>query len=390
MTRKGVWDLQDVRDKLLAGDPWEFSQTMYNWGSNPTGSLGHNNRSPSKQGITQLPGAYNQAFNSNGGISIQTKTDKTLWTCGYNTYGALGTNNPSNNHRSSPVQVPGTTWAAVDTGGYNGIATKTDGTLWTWGHNSFGELGQNNKTNYSSPKQVGSGTDWYGTGIQNADQRKIAMASNALAVKTDGTLWAWGQNNWGQLGQNNKTEYSSPRQIGSDTTWSFVSTGYYFCHAIKTDGTLWGWGINPGGQLGLNDNSHRSSPTQIPGTSWSKVQGGLADGACTALRTDGTAWVWGLNYGGCLGQNNLTNYSSPRQIGASHLWRQSQMGHSIWFGIRSDNALWSCGSYFQMPNTNVYRSSPVQVSSVEWTNDSPLYFKGAGNIIQPNMTPSEL
>ena len=143
------------------------------------------------------------------------------------------------------------------------MATKTDGTLWMWGRNDYGSLGHNNRTHYSSPTQV-PGTTW--------SEGHTSTRENALAVKTDGTLWGWGRNEQGQLALNNTTQYSSPTQIPG-TTWSTKNYrisgdgGEKQAFAIKTDGTLWAWGGGPG-RLGLGDNNKRSSPTQIPGTTW--------------------------------------------------------------------------------------------------------------------------
>ena len=142
------------------------------------------------------------------------------------------------------------------------MGLKTDGTLWGWGDNQAkGQLGQSGKTEYSSPIQI-PGTTW----------KSISSgAYNAYATKTDGTLWSWGYNNHGQLGQNSRTDYSSPKQIPG-TTWDLVrGTGYYNVCATKTDGTLWTWGRNTGGALGQNQpvSSARSSPVQVPGATWS-------------------------------------------------------------------------------------------------------------------------
>ena len=123
-------------------------------------------------------------------------------------------------------------------------------------------MGHSNKSNYSSPEQI-NGTTWSGSGYGIAGGSLMAYA-----IKTDGTLWSWGYNTWGALGQNNRTEYSSPRQVGSDTTWSKVTSRGRSVYAIKTDGTAWAWGKNEYGQLGVPSigTGHRSSPDQIPGT----------------------------------------------------------------------------------------------------------------------------
>ena len=205
------------------------------------------------------------------------------------------------------------------------MAVKTDGTFWTWGENNKGQLGHNNKTQYSSPRQV-PGSTWTG---------KISINTNKCgAIKSDGTLWTWGDNDQGVLGHNNAGEpqsYSSPKQIPG-TTWNRISghsqavdnAGSNFL-ATKTDGTLWAWGAQGDfGCLGLNQGpggpsaGSRSSPTQVgTDTNWSLTEDPFADsfGACH-VKNDGTFWVWGGNDEGRLGFNTPSNtrYSSPTQL----------------------------------------------------------------------------
>ena len=238
-------------------------------------------------------------------------SDGTLWASGTNNFGQLGQGHTTN--RSSPVQIGAlTTWAEVCGGEQNmAMAVKTDGTLWSWGANSAGQLGLGNTTNYSSPKQVGALATW---------SKVTAIGSASLSLKTDGTLWAWGYNAQGQLGQGNTTNTSSPVQVGGLTNWSAIANsvgGSVF--ALKTDGTLWAWGGNPYGELGTNNTTYYSSPVQIGAlTTWSKVAGGSRTGQ--AIKTDGTLWTWGRNASGQLGQGNTTDYSSPVQIGALTTW----------------------------------------------------------------------
>ena len=153
------------------------------------------------------------------------------------------------------------------------MAIKTDGTLWGWGYNLQGHLGMHSPVaqaaKVSSPVQVGSDTNW--------SDVHLTSYYGATGLKTDGTLWAWGFNNWGQLGQNNKVAYSSPVQIPG-TNWDEWNINYYTSVATKTDGTLWAWGFGSKGQLGLNQSGNAanlSSPTQIPGTTWHIARGGL-------------------------------------------------------------------------------------------------------------------
>ena len=218
---------------------------------------------------------------------------------------------------SSPVQIPGTNWDTrnqkIAAGYYSHFAIKTNGTLWSWGYTKQGQLGLNQSDagggveHISSPTQIGSGTDWKKVGS--------AWYSNAAAIKTDGTLWQWGLNGYGQIGNNTRNiNYSSPIQIPG-TTWSKLAHGhsiYYANAAIKTDGTLWMWGYNENGELGQNSRDERSSPVQVPGTNWDEVS---CSSYCTlASKTDGTLWSWGWNNAGQLGHNSVVQVSSPVQI----------------------------------------------------------------------------
>jgi len=145
------------------------------------------------------------------------------------------------------------------------IAIKTDGTFWSWGRNLEGQLGLNNRTNYSSPKQVGALTNW----------SKLATNGNGFmsaVIKTDGTLWMWGDSINGALGLGNLTYYSSPKQVGSLTSWLQVSCGAYVTLAIQTNGTLWSWGGSITGSSGLGTITYYSSPKQVGSlTSWSSI-----------------------------------------------------------------------------------------------------------------------
>ena len=195
------------------------------------------------------------------------KTDGTMWGWGYGGYGTLGINGNIPTYFSSPVQIPGTTWKTISVSPYVTMATKTDGTLWSWGYGGYGSLGHD-KAQKSSPIQI-PGTTW-----ANGKGKMAHGMSNAWAIKTDGTLWAWGWNYYGALGQNQQgipTSYSSPVQIPG-TTWDVISVQGYTALARKTDGTLWAWGYGDNGGIGNDSNAHRSSPTQIgTDTDWTKI-----------------------------------------------------------------------------------------------------------------------
>ena len=291
-----------------------------------------------------------------------------LWGWGRNQYGSLGLSDTT--QRSSPTQVPGLLWSSVNTqaGGVSehAGATRNDGTLWTMGRNTYGALGLNNTTDYNSPRQV-PGTTWVGDPV-------ISTFASQFR-KSDGTLWVCGSNTQGELGQNNTTAYSSPKQIPG-TTWAsgrnkgLISEVHMV--AVKTDGTLWSWGKNQYGQLGLNQDysGQCSSPTQIPGTTWNAVSGSR-DGWNIATKTDGTMWAWGKNDSGILGHNNTTNYSSPKQIPGTTWSTKFAAGRNV-LAVKTDGTLWAWGSnYFGALGQNTQgdnRSSPIQITGTTWSD----------------------
>ena len=254
---------------------------------------------------------------------LATKTDGTLWAWGVLNDGVLGLNQGGNASLSSPTQVgTDTTWAitkgSIAAVKYASVAIKANGTLWSWGQNQEGQMGfgdQPQTFRRSSPVQVGTDTTWKTVA---GDQWGSFVAS-----KTDGSLWGWGANFQGGLGLNvggPSASRSSPTRIGTDTTWSgAINIGNSATMATKTDGTLWVWGYNTGvGVLGLSDTARRSSPCQLPGTDWDK-DGDMMTLASTtygraAVKTDGSLWAWGENELGQLGLNDKTPDSSPRQI----------------------------------------------------------------------------
>ena len=258
--------------------------------------------------------------------ALAIKTDGTLWAWGFgDSFGVLGLGD-INVSRTSPVQVGAlTNWATVAIGVTAAAAVKTDGTLWAWGRGNYGQLGLGNTTDYSSPKQVGALTNW--------SKVTINEVPGMFAIKTDGTLWTWGNSTYGQLGHGNTTNYSSPKQVGALTNWATLAAGsaQRFMLAVKTDGTLWAWGRGGhSGELGLGNLTNYSSPKQVGAlTNWS-VPGGLRYGSL-AIKTDGTLWSWGRNNAGQGGLGNTTYYSSPKQVGTSTTWTAVAAGadHTI-------------------------------------------------------------
>jgi len=250
--------------------------TLWSWGANGSGQLGHGNLTSfsSPRQVGALTNWLKIASANNNTLAI--KTDGTMWGWGVNDYRQLGDGTISS--RSSPTQVGNFTngWSAVAISNASAVALKTDGTLWTWGAGGSGALGQGNTTNYSFPRQVGALTTWAAI---------AALSSAVIAVKTDGTLWSWGAGTSGQTGLGTVTARSSPVQVGALTTWSKVSAGQgNKCYGIQTDGTLWAWGAGTYGQLGLGNTTNYSSPKQVGSlTTWIAVSAG--QDSCHAIRT---------------------------------------------------------------------------------------------------------
>ena len=300
-----------------------------------------------------------------------------LWSWGRNTFGALGLGNTT--YYSSPKQVGAlTTWATVSGGTSFALAVKTDGTIWSWGRGTGGKLGHNNLTTYSSPKQIGALTTWSKVSAGGG------TAPQSLALKTNGTLWSWGYNSYGQLGLGNITNYSSPKQVGALTTWATVSTGDGFSLATTTSGALWAWGNNNTGQLGLGNTTNYSSPMQVGAlTTWSKVAAGPL--SSFAIKTDGTLWSWGANTNGVLGLGNITVYSSPMQVGALTTWATVTAGSSNFaLAVKTDGTLWSWGynnrGQLGLGNT-LTKSSPNQVGALtNWSKVAASRYGGAQSL----------
>jgi alpha-tubulin suppressor-like RCC1 family protein len=344
---------------------------LFSWGRNEFGQLGVGNTT-NRSSPVQIGALTAWSKISAGQFHIMSiKTDETMWSWGRNNNGQLGLGNTT--AISSPVQVGAlTNWLNVSAARYgiHTIAVKTDGTMWSWGSNAYpgGRLGLGNNTSYSSPKQVGALTNWL----------SVAGGYNhSLATKTNGTLWAWGRNYFGNLGlgqSGNGVDRNSPVQVGALTNWSIVEAGNGVSFAIKTDGTLWAWGNNGLGRLGLADTERRNSPVQIGAlTTWLRVSSG-SYAQTAAIKTDGTLWTWGWNAYAQLGLGNTTSYSSPKQIGALTNWSKVSTGWFHCAASKTDGTLWGWGrnSYGQIgDSTPTNRSSPVQVgAATTWANVS--------------------
>jgi len=350
VTKEYIMDwYPDLVTQLQTPQLWTCGYNLY-------GALGDNTTVHKSSPVTTIAGGTN--WKQVACVVYHTaaiKTDGTLWTWGQNTYAQLGDNTTAN--KSSPVTTVagGTNWKQVACGGFHTVAIKTDGTLWSWGYNTIGQLGDGTKVTKSSPvTTAGGGTNW----------KQVAGGNQyTAAIKTDGTLWSCGYNFFGQLGDGTTINRSSPiTTVAGGTNWKQVACGFGHTAAIKTDGTLWTWGYNPNGQLGVNTTVNKSSPvtTVAGGTNWKQVACGLHT---SAIKTDGTLWTWGYNTYGQLGDNTTVHKSSPvTTVTGGTNWKQVAGAYVHTAAIKTDGTLWSCGYNTRGQlgdNTTVNKSSPV-------------------------------
>jgi alpha-tubulin suppressor-like RCC1 family protein len=346
------------------------SSTGWTWGSNSDGQLGTSNVTNRSSPVREITSSCNWLqLRAGVATSMGLKQDSSLWLWGNNVCGQLGDNTVTS--KSSPVReiTSSTTWCQIGTSFYTMSGVKSDGSLWAWGKNTYGQVGDNTIVNKSSPvREISSSATWCQTS---------PGYSHTAALKTDGTLWGWGNNGTGQLGTCNLSNRSSPvREISSSTNWCQVSAGLYGTLALKTSGTLWGWGSNECGKFGNNSTSNVSSPVQeiSSSTTWCQTSAGFAHSI--ALKTTNTLWAWGCNACGALGDNSTVSRSSPIQEATSATnWCQVTAGFGRSGALTTASTLWmwgnnNCG---QLGNNSTTRSLlPIREisSSSSWSEVS--------------------
>jgi alpha-tubulin suppressor-like RCC1 family protein len=339
--------------------------TLWTWGSGTNGQLGRPQFiSAISTPVTTFAGGNNWAdtptvepedlytLSAGGKHTAAIKTDGTLWTWGDNVYGQLGTNDLFSKITPVTTFSGGTNWKQISCNVYTEatpfgesiFAIKTDGTLWGWGSNgsdNFGRLGINSSININISTPI---TTFAG----GTNWKQVSCKYNHVcAIKTDGTLWVWGTGNFGRLGTNNQSNNLTPvTTFSGGTNWKQVSAGAFHTVAIKTDGTLWTWGINNNRQLGLNtDTANKLTPvtTFAGGTDWKQVSSGINQTA--AVKTDGTLWVWGNGVNGRLGNGIITgNRSTPVTTFAGGTnWKQVSSGNDHTAAVKTDGTLWTWG-----------------------------------------------
>jgi alpha-tubulin suppressor-like RCC1 family protein len=259
-------------------------------------------------GLFVFPGtsrAFSPQIAAGGYHTVVLKEDGTLWAWGSNYHGQLGDGTMI--HRHSPVKVgDDNDWTGVGAGEYHTVALKGDGSLWAWGYNESGQLGDGTRESKNEPFRVGTDNDWVAV---------TAGGWHTLALKSNRTLWAWGLNISGQLGDGTTVSKNTPVSIGTDQDWAVIAAGDSHTVAVKIGGTLWAWGNNGSGQLGIGPTDNKLIPTKVDSaTDWFTAAAG--EYHTLATKQDGSLWGWGDNYYGQLGDGTTEDRYSPVRIGA--------------------------------------------------------------------------
>jgi hypothetical protein len=287
--------------------------TLWAWGRNGNLQLGDGTTAASRRSPVSVVGNFTDWVSAKAGSlhNLGLRANGSLWAWGGNSGGCLGDNTTAN--RNSPVSVVGgiTDWASIGTGSSISFAIRADGTLWAWGGNTVGQLGDNTVTSRLSPVSVVGGfTDW----VQVDGGGTATSNGFALGLRANGTLWAWGINTSGQLGDGTVVSRRSPVSVvGGFTDWVQVGVGILHTLAIRANGSLWAWGSNGEGRLGDNTTANKSSPVSVVGgfTDWVNVDPGIHS---IGVRANGTLWAWGRNPAGGLGDGTITNRNSPVSV----------------------------------------------------------------------------
>ena|GEM_PF-922255 len=374
---------------------------LYAWGENNDYNLGLGDNIVRKVPTRVGAHLYKHVALTYGG-TLLVRNDGTLWTVGANYWGELGIGTPTSANALTQVGSD-TDWKFVSASMVHTFGIKNNGSLYAWGNNGYGALGTGNTTTYRTPQRVGTDTNWK---MVTASNGSLSPGQHTIGLKTDGTLWSWGNNDAGGLGTGtaDSNNHSTPVRVGSESTWIQAVAGRISSYGLKADGTLWSWGRNPYGQLGQGNTNDYYLPTRVGvDTDWKFIAVPSFDYNLIAVKNNGLLYGSGGNSQANLGLGDATQRNSITQIGTG--WRgvlQLYPSPGIISGIKVDAGLgikyrWSTLGWntVQIPtNASVnfkYRTSDdgVSWSDPTWTQSGTTFNSGTtGSVSLSGLTPT--
>jgi alpha-tubulin suppressor-like RCC1 family protein len=327
----------------------------------------------SKHGRLRLPvGKSTPAISLGKRHGLILASDGSLWSWGCDFVGwpVLGLGSFTNNSTSLRRIGHETNWVSIQAGADHNLAIKLDGTLWTWGASVRDRAGRNAKlmTAITAPAPAAPGNDW---------KQAAVGGIHSVALKRNGTLWAWGDNWSGAVGIESTNGSSVPVQVGSATNWIKVWAGICETVAMQSDGSLWYWGENPNPAFKQKE-GQIFVPTRVnPDTNWVDV--GFGVNTVFAIKSDGTLWTWGRQAHVYTGAIDQTQDIIPTRIGTDCDWQSISSSTGWWCNglIKKDGSLWLMDASDENPNGPRSPYKPVQFRRVKFQGDYVAYAGGA-------------
>ncbi|KJB84805.1 hypothetical protein AZ66_28675, partial [Paenibacillus sp. E194] len=327
------YELPEKRASLVVGEKnstyVKADGTLWMWGDNEFGQAGlgtTGGKSSMAMKIANLENVIGVAVGSNHTLALT--QDGRVWSWGYGYYGQLGDKNRTYSTYPTPEKVPNLdSVVAVTAVGDYSMALKKDGTVWRWGGSSSGVEPQ--KLNFTGISAMAQGNprnagivlksdgivlDFQGKQVPGLDG-VVAISQGdgfSVALRKDGTVWTWGGNSYGQLGDGTTTNREKPGMVKGLDEVEAISVGEYHVIAMKKDGSVWVWGNNRDGQLGDGTKTNKLSPVQLAGIDAARIATGKSHSM--VLKKDGTAWSWGKNESAQLGNGTTVNQLNPMEV----------------------------------------------------------------------------
>lgn len=364
------WKQFDYNDIHACGV--RADKSVWCWGSSTRGQVGNNSAEESDFEPTPVSltggGTWKMVAtsisHSSYGNSCGIKTDDTIWCWGEGGYGQNG-NGAANFVDGTPVALSGgQTWKTVSLGTRYGCAIRSDDTLWCWGNNTTGQIGNGGTGQQNTPVQVSGGGTWKAVSTGEG---------TACGIKSDDTAWCWGRRDYGAIGDGGATSgnQTTPAAVSGGFTWKSVSVGLGTACAIRSNDTAYCWGYGGEGQRG--DGSYTNSRTTpaivTGGFTWKSVDVGLY--TTCGVRTTGAGYCWGDNAFGTHGNGTTTGTNAPAAVSGGFSWQYIKPGRDSTCGLKTDGAVMCWGN--NLAGVLGSSKSDVQFAPIEPVTGGPIW-----------------